>query len=187
MRANGFALLVTGTGGALHATHLPAVVAERGGALAIELHMAKANPQWREFFDDEVLVVFSGPHAFVSARWYEQTERVPTWNYAAVHAYGRVRMIEDRAGRLAAQARLVETYDPEWSEGFRQLSPEYLRGMLEGIVNFEVSVTRLEARWKLSQNRGRNEQLRIASELDRSAQAGARELAALTRRHLVPE
>lgn len=187
MRANGFALLVTGTGGELQASHLPAVVAERGESVVVELHMAKSNPQWREFFDDDVLVVFSGPHAFVSARWYEQSERVPTWNYAAVHAYGRVRMIEDRAERMAAQARLVETYDPEWSAGFRQLSPEYLRGMLEGIVNFEVSVTRLETRWKLSQNKGRSEQQRIAAELDRSAQDSARELAALTRRHLVPE
>ena len=187
LRENGFALLVTGTGGALHASHLPVLVQERSDALVLVMHMAKANPQWREFFDDEVLVVFSGPHAYVSPRWYEQQERVPTWNYAAVHAYGTVRVLEDRAARHAAQASLVQAYDAEWMDPFRRLSPEYLNGMLDGIVNFEVSVTRLETRWKLSQNRGRREQELIAGELDKSADSTSRALAALTRRHLAAE
>jgi transcriptional regulator len=69
MRSNNFCLLVTGAGGELHGTHLPCLVDERGDQLVIELHMAKANPQWQQFFDDEVLVVFSGPHAYVSPRW----------------------------------------------------------------------------------------------------------------------
>jgi len=127
LRAHGFALLVTGTGGALQASHLPVLVEERGEALALAMHMAKSNPQWREFFDDEVLVVFSGPHAYVSPRWYEQVERVPTWNHAAVHAYGTVRIIEDRAAKHAAQAKLVKTYDPDRAAAFEGLSEEYLR------------------------------------------------------------
>ena len=187
LRAHGFALLVTGTGGALQASHLPVLVEERGEALALVMHMAKSNPQWREFFDDEVLVVFRGPHAYVSPRWYEQAERVPTWNYAAVHAYGTVRRIEDRAAKHAAQAKLVKTYDPDWAATFEGLSEEYLRTMLEGIVNFEVDVTRLATRWKLSQNRGRREQELIAAELERSADSVERALAALTRRHLAPD
>ena len=184
MRAHGFALLVTGTGGALHASHLPVVVEEQGDALVLATHMARANPQWREFFDDEVLVVFSGAHAYVSPRWYAQAERVPTWNYAAVHAYGRVRVIEDAERQRALQQRLVETYDADWAGAYRQLSPEYVARMLEAIVVFEVDVTRLQARWKLSQNRGRDEQLRIAAELEKSSSEDGRALAALTRRHL---
>ena len=187
LRENSFALLVTGTGGALHASHLPVLVEPRGEALVLVMHMAKSNPQWREFFDDEVLVVFSGPHAYVSPRWYEQTERVPTWNYAAVHAYGTVRLIDDPAAKRAAQARLVQAYDPDWMAGFERLSGEYLRNMLDGIVNFEVAVTRLETRWKLSQNRGRREQELIAAELERSADSVERALAALTRKHLVSD
>ena len=97
LRANAFPLLVTGTGGALHASHLPVLVREEGDALFLDLHMARSNPQWKEFFDEEVLVVFSGPHAYVSPRWYEEKQRVPTWNYAAVHAYGRARVIEDES------------------------------------------------------------------------------------------
>ena len=187
MRANSFALLVTATGGTPLASHLPVTVADGEGGLAIHSHMARNNPQWREFFDDEVLVVFSGPHAYVSPRWYEARERVPTWNYAAVHAYGRVTVTGDRAMKHAAQRALVAELDPQWLPKFDALRPEYVQSMLEGIVTFDIAVTRLETRWKLSQNRGRREQELIAAELERSPDPSVRALAALTRRHYVAE
>ncbi len=187
LRANDFALLVTGTGGALHASHLPVIAEERGEHLVLVMHMAKANPQWREFFDDEVLVVFSGPHGYLSPRWYEQKERVPTWNYAAVHAYGKTTIIEAREAKHAAQAKLVAAHDPQWLPTFESLRKEYVDDMLDGIVNFEIEVTRIETRWKLSQNRGRREQELIAAELEKSADEVARSLAALTRKHFVSE
>jgi transcriptional regulator len=185
MRANSFVVLVTGTGGALHASHLPATVHERDGRIAIDMHMARNNPQWQQFFDDEALVVFAGPHAYVSPRWYADRERVPTWNYAAVHAYGVPRVIEDRALKHASQRRLIEALDPQWLPKFDQLRPQYVDHMLEGIVNFEIPVTRIETRWKLSQNRGRREQELIAAQLERSGDSTERALAALTRKHLV--
>jgi transcriptional regulator len=184
LRANNFALLVTGTGGELHASHLPVLVEERGATLVLVMHMAKANPQWQQFFDDEVMVVFSGPHAYVSPRWYAQKERVPTWNYAAVHAYGKVRVVDGRDAKHDAQEKLVLHHDPAWESGFRALSRGYMDDMLAGIVNFEVEVTRLQTRWKLSQNRGRDEMERIAAALETSADSSERALAALTRRHL---
>jgi transcriptional regulator len=187
MRANSFAVLVTGTGGTLHASHLPVQVAEREGQLFLDMHMARANPQWREFFDEEVLVVFSGPHAYISPRWYAAKERVPTWNYAAVHAYGIPRIISDPAEKHASQRRLVAALDPQWLPQFDALRPEYVQNMLGGIVNFEIPVERLEARWKLSQNRGRDEQERIAAALEKSADSNERTLAALTRKHLASE
>lgn len=185
MRANSFALLVTGTGGTLHGSHLPVRVQEGETGLVLDMHMAKNNPQWKEFFDDEVLVVFAGPHAYVSPRWYEDKERVPTWNYAAVHAYGTVTLVEDRKAKHASQRRLVAAMDPQWLPKFDALREEYVKNMLDGIVNFEIAVTRIETRWKLSQNRGRREQELIAGELEKSADATERALAALTRRHLV--
>jgi transcriptional regulator len=185
LRANNFALLVTGTGGSLLASHLPVLVREREGGIVLDMHMARANPQWKEFFDDEVLVVFSGPHAYVSPRWYEEKQRVPTWNYAAVHAYGNVRVLEGREAKYENQKRLVQAHDPEWMPQFEALSSGYLDEMLAGIVNFEVAVTRIETRWKLSQNRGWREMERIAAELERSPDSQARALAALTRRHRV--
>ena len=187
MRANNFALLVTGTGGALHASHLPVLVDEAEAGLVLDMHMAKNNPQWQEFFDDEVLVVFSGPHAYVSPRWYEARERVPTWNYTAVHAYGSVTVVDDPKAKHAAQRRLVAAMDPQWLPKFDALREQYVSDMLQGIVNFKIAVTRLETRWKLSQNRGRREQELIADALAKSQDSVDRALAALTRKHLVDE
>jgi len=184
MRANSFALLVTGTGGALHGSHLPVMVQERDEKLVLDMHMARNNPQWKEFFDDEVMVVFFGPHAYVSPRWYEDEERVPTWNYAAVHAYGIPRVVNDPEAKHASQRRLVAAMDPQWLPKFDALRAEYVKNMLEGIVNFEIAVTRIETRWKLSQNRGRREQELIAAELEKSVDGAARALAELTRKHL---
>ena len=185
MRANGFPILVTGTGGVLHASHLPITVHEEGEQIIIDMHMAKNNPQWKEFFDDEVMVLFSGPHAYVSPRWYADLERVPTWNYAAVHAYGVAKINSDRKGKHASQRRLIESLDPLWLPKFDALRQEYVDQMLDGIVNFSIAVTRIETRWKLSQNRGRGEMELIAAQLDKSQDSGTRALAALTRKHYV--
>ena len=184
MRANNFPVLVTGTGGMLHASHLPITVHDDGKQLVIDMHMAKNNPQWKEFFDDDVLVIFSGPHAYVSPRWYQEKERVPTWNYAAVHAYGVPKINADTKAKAASQRRLIESLDAQWLPKHDALRQEYVDQMLNGIVNFSIAVTRIEARWKLSQNRGRREMERIAAELDKSPDSAARALAALTRRHL---
>lgn len=187
LRANNFPVLVTGTGGKLMASHLPVTVHEDGEQIVLEMHMAKSNPQWQEFLDDEALVIFSGPHAYVSPRWYEERERVPTWNYAAVHAYGVPRIVSGKNEKLESQRRLIESIDPQWLPKHDTLSREYLDRMLEGIVNFSIPVSRLETRWKLSQNRGRREMERIAAQLEASADSAARALAALTRAHLVDE
>jgi len=191
MRRNSFAMLVTATGGVPLASHLPVIIADGAAGIVIHSHMAKNNPQWQEFYEgenaDEVLVVFAGPHAYVSPRWYEEKERVPTWNYAAVHAYGKVTVTTDRAAKHAAQRELVAQLDPQWLPKFDALRAEYVEGMLNGIVTFDIAVTRLETRWKLSQNRGRREQELIAAALDRSDDPSVRALAELTRKHLVPK
>ena len=187
MRAHSFAVLVTGTGGRLHASHLPVQVRDAGERLVLDMHMAKNNPQWQEFFDDEVMVVFSGPHAYVSPRWYEEQERVPTWNYAAVHAYGIPRVLTEKKHKHESQRRLVAALDPQWLPKFDALRPPYVEMMLDGIVNFEVAVTRVETRWKLSQNRSRREQELIAAQLEKSPDSSERALAALTRKHLASE
>jgi transcriptional regulator len=184
MRANSFAVLVTGTGGALHASHLPVRILEKDQKIVLDMHMAKNNPQWKEFFDDEVMVVFAGPHAYVSPRWYADQERVPTWNYAAVHAYGVPALVSDKAEKYQSQRRLVADMDPQWLPKFDALRREYTDMMLDGIVNFEIPVTRLETRWKLSQNRGRREMELIAGQLEKSDDSVERALAALTRKHL---
>ena len=187
LRANNFPILVTGTGGVLHASHLPITAHEEGGRIVIDMHMAKNNPQWQEFLDDEVMVIFAGPHAYVSPRWYADPERVPTWNYAAVHAYGVPEIILEKEAKHLSQRRLIEGLDPQWLPKFDALRPAYVEQMLAGIVNFSIPVSRLETRWKLSQNRGREEMERIAARLDESADSVERALAALTRKHRAAE
>jgi transcriptional regulator len=182
MRANNFPVLITGSGAGLRASHLPVTVDDAHGRLFIDMHMARANPQWRDFSEAEVLVVFAGPHAYISPRWYEEKERVPTWNYAAVHAYGTPTIISDLAAKHASQRRLIASLDPEWLPKHDALEPAYVERMLGAIVNFRIAVTRIETRWKLSQNRGRREMELIAEALDK---AGERALADLTRKHMV--
>ena len=101
--------------------------------------MAKNNPQWEAFFDEEVLVVFHGPHAYVSPRWYAEKERVPTWNYAAVHAFGKVRAFHEPEAKRAAVAKLVAHHDPQWLPDYAKLSDGYMGGMLEAIVAFKAA------------------------------------------------
>jgi len=185
MRANNFAVIATATDGTPQASHLPVLVEERGDGLVIVAHMAKNNPQWEHFFDDDVLVIFHGAHAYVSPRWYDDKERVPTWNYAAVHAYGKVHAFHEPEAKRAAVAKLVAHHDPQWQPDFERLSASYMEGMLNGIVAFEIDVTRLETRWKLSQNRGRREMELIVAELGKSAYPAERELAGLMKKHVV--
>ena len=151
------------------------------------IHFSQLRHARKEFFDDDVMVVFSGPHAYVSPRWYEEHERVPTWNYAAVHAYGVPQVIADRKHKYDSQRRLIAALDPQWLPQFDALRPQYVEQMLNGIVNLQIAVTRLETRWKLSQNRSRREQELIAAQLEQSADSAERALAALTRKHLTGE
>src|SRR2546426_8705995 len=166
LRAHSFAVLVTRE---LRASHLPVQVRATESELILDMHMARANPQWQDFFDDEALVVFSGPHAYVSPRWYEEQERVPTWNYASVHAYGVPKVIQDRNAKHASQRRLVTALDPQWLAKFDALRREYGDSMLEGIGNFEIAGPRVETRWKLSQNRRRREQELVSGALHKTA------------------
>ena len=187
MRANNFPVLVTGTGGTLHASHLPVMIGSTE-PLVLDMHMARNNPQWQEFFDDqEVMVVFSGPHAYVSPRWYEDKERVPTWNYTAVHAYGLPKIIPGKKEKHESQRRLVAAMDPQWLPEFDKLPEKYVTMMLDGIVNFEIAVSRIETCWKLSQNRSRREMELIAAQLGKSGDSLEKALGTLTRKHLPKE
>ncbi|HEY0836179.1 MAG TPA: FMN-binding negative transcriptional regulator [Azospirillum sp.] len=158
IRAHGFGLLVTQTAEGPFATHLPFLLdAGEGRPAILRGHVARANPQWKHFADGgEALAVFQGPHAYVSPTWYaKRAGAVPTWNYAAVHIYGRPTIIEDAAavdGLLDALSSKYEAGRPDaWS--LAELEPKAREAMRRGIVAFELPVTRIEGKAKLSQNR----------------------------------
>jgi transcriptional regulator len=168
MRRYNFAVLVTQHDNAPFATHLPFLLdAQRGPHGTLLAHMARANPQWRDFADDrEALVIFQGPHAYISPSWYEAMPSVPTWNYAVVHAYGIPRVVEDRDQLRAILDRLVDTHEAARTPPWRMdLSEDYLDRMVRAIVGFEIEITRLEGKLKLSQNRGEGDRRRVAAEL----------------------
>lgn len=166
MQAHSFATLVSLVQGELFATHLPLVTVAQGDQILIRGHLAKANPHWQEFATQrEVLVIFQGPHAYISPTHYEKWESVPTWNYIAVHAYGSARLIQDEAGLLATLAELIAANEAVYQQQWDSLPEKFRHGMLSGIVAFEIAVTRLEGKFKLSQNRPASDQERVATAL----------------------
>src|SRR5204862_6723933 len=127
--------------------------AEAGGRGRLVGHMARANPQWREAAGQTALAVFSGPHAYVSPSWYEAGQVVPTWNYAAVHAYGCVRVIEDEGALLDIVRRSVEVYERNMPRPWSFAGSEtYVERRLAHIVGFRIEVESIEGKWKLNQN-----------------------------------
>ena len=159
MREHSFALLVSSDdAGAPFATHLPVMVSQScSGAAAqvvIEGHVAKLNPHWRYMrARPEVMVVFQGPHAYLSPRVYPDLTRVPTWNYLAVHAYGKVAFLEGEAKKDALLKGLIALHEPEYAAQWRALDAAFQSKMLASIMAFEITVDRLEAKFKLNQHR----------------------------------
>jgi transcriptional regulator len=168
MQAHSFATLVSVIDGAPFATHLPVVIREEEGNVTIIGHVAKANPHWQALGSGESLMIFQGPHAYISPALYEKQESVPTWNYIAVHAYGTAQLITTEHGFAAMEAMLsdmIKNYEETYHVQWDSLSAKFREGMMRGIVGFTLSVTRLEGKYKLSQNRSHTDQTTVAHAL----------------------
>src|SRR5262249_45460239 len=147
MRAHSFAVFTSHGDGGLRATHLPVLIERDEGQdperLRILAHMAKANPQWQDFAEDrEVLVIFSGPHAYISPRLYDKQESVPTWNYAAVHAYGVPLLLNSIEEKYSLMERLITLNDPDYLAQFQNLRREYVMNRLSAVTAFAMEVRR---------------------------------------------
>lgn len=179
MRRFSFATLVSVHQGVPFATHLPFFYQEG----VISSHLARANPQWTDFDpNQELLVIFQGDHSFISPTWYEKHPSVPTWNYMTVHAYGKPRIVEEPQAVKQLLHELVVQHEQEWD--MMQLPPDYLPGMMQGIVAFEIAITRLEGKFKLSQNRSLADQKRVIQALSVSENPSDRAVAAQMRKNL---
>jgi transcriptional regulator len=146
---------------ALLATHLPLVVKDEGDHGLIEGHFAKANRHWQALAGRETLVVFSGPHSYVSPTFYVDPLSVPTWNYIAIHAYGTLELVEDEAGKEALLAGLIQANEPAFAEQWRAMPDGFRRTMLAGIVGFRIPIARIEGKFKISQNRAPQERRNV--------------------------
>jgi transcriptional regulator len=168
MQAHSFATLISTENSNIRATHLPFLIEKKEDKIYLVTHMAKANPQWEELIKNETLVIFQGPHAYISPTHYEKKQNVPTWNYIAVHAYGKATLLEDPNKATEVLEKMINTYENSYFEQWKQLTDTYKSGMIKAIVAFEIEVTNLEGKFKLSQNKTKNEQSTIAENFEKS-------------------
>lgn len=185
MREYPFATVITSGGGATSVTHLPVLTDDSHETPRVRGHFARANPHASALDDGvETAVVFQGPHAYISPSLYGSAEAVPTWNYIAVHATGAARTLDAEA-TLRVLEESIAAFEPEYRAQWDRMDAAYRDGLARGIVGFELDVTRLEGKYKLSQNRSDAEQRRIASHLVSSSDTNAVEVGRAMRDALV--
>jgi transcriptional regulator len=166
MQANPFVVLVSSCDDGPFASHIPVVIRESGDQLIVRGHFAKANPHWRYLEQQpHCLTIFHGPHSYISPSLYTDQQSVPTWNYGAVHLYGNARVFSTPDSLLGVLHELMGTFEPAYAEQWASLSPEYRERMLTHIVGFEITATKLEAKFKLGQNRTREDQSNMIAAL----------------------
>jgi transcriptional regulator len=173
MRARPFAALISHGSNGLYATHLPTVLKDEGAYGLIECHLARANPHWKDLAEgNEALMIFQGAEGYITPNWYPSKtlhgKVVPTWNYAVVHAYGRPEMMQDK----------------DWL--VTDAPASYVDGMLRGIVGFRFPVTRLEGKWKMSQNRDMQDRDGVAKGLGQRGDGDDLEMAEIVSRYIAP-
>jgi transcriptional regulator len=176
VHAHAFATLITNAEGKTLASHLPVLFDEKENRL--RSHMARANEQWKQLASGgEVLCIFHGPHAYISPSWYEEQHTVPTWNYAAVHVYGKPSLVDD-----ATLEQIVFDTTAKFESGMPQpwklpLSEKEIAAMLKAIVGFKIDIGRVEAKFKLGQNRSREDQGKMLRNLQSAPDEESRALA----------
>lgn len=151
------------------ATHLPVVTEVRNGKVVLITHLAKANIQAQALETGTHLMVFAEPHGYVSPTLYERKVSVPTWDYMAVHAYGTAKIISERSEVLKLLEKTIGFYEGSYTQQWQQLPETYVNALLNELVAFEVAVTRIEAKKKLSQDRPRADRDRIREKFEQSA------------------
>ena len=177
MQRYSFATIVTAVNGIPEATHLPFLVKQENGKVFLLSHFAKANPQWKQIIGNISLVIFTEPHAYISPKNYEKEENVPTWNYIAVHAYGKAIILEEEEKKAELLKHTIEYYDAGYLQQWDKLDDHYKSKMMKGIVAFEIEVTDLQAKKKLSQNRSELEQKNIIGTLGQSTDTNEKQIA----------
>ena len=182
---NSFGLLVTGHQGKLKAVHIPMILSRDAGESGILYgHISAANDLLKNAAE-EALAVFQGPHCYISSSWYETDQSVPTWNYLSVHAYGTLRIAESSPEKLEIVNRQVLYYEDEDSiYNTGNLAEDYLNGLLKGIIAFEMRITKLEAKMKLSQNHSAERQLRVIENLEKAGDENSVAVAGLMKKNL---
>jgi transcriptional regulator len=177
IRQNDFATLVANDGEKPVASHLLMEIIEEGEHLRINGHMSRANPLWKLFEKNlEVLVIFQGPHTYISPTWYNHVN-VPTWNYQSVHVYGKPNMVTDKTETYGILKRLTDRYETSTSYKLETLPQDFVEKEMRGVAAFQIDVTQIEANYKLSQNRDDESYRSIVDHLEQRVDDYSHEIA----------
>jgi transcriptional regulator len=179
VHAHGFATLITQADGAPFASHLPFLLDDQAAEDGVlRSHMARANPQWQHFAaPQEVLCLFLGPHAYISPSCYVMQHTVPTWNYAAIHVYGRPEIVSDAELKQIVIDTTHKYESDKPAPWAIPLSDSEMESMCKAIVGFKIEISRVEAKFKLGQNRSAEDRDSMLQALQRAPDCGSRELA----------
>lgn len=188
MAEHSFATVITQHAGVPFASHLPLLYEREPGPHGrLVGHLAKANPQWHDAANQPdgipALAVFHGPHTYISPTWYEEPSTVPTWNYVAVHATGRLRLIQDDQRLLQLLTKTVNNYETSQPKPWRLEDQDraFIEKLLSGIVGFEIAIEQLEGKWKLNQNQSEARRERVRELLNQSKRHDDQEVGRLMR------
>ena len=189
IKENGFGIMFSSNGPEPMATHLPFILDEHAGEQGTLLsHMAGANRQWRYDDGQEVLAVFQGSHTYVSPTWYQDPETVPTWNYVAVHAYGKLRAVQDQQRLQNILAQITDYYESSLPEPWQaQFNSEYAQQMLKRIVVFDIEIDKIQGKWKLNQNLPEPRRRRVVNVLKTMPDDNSRKIVTPMEPSLEPE
>ena len=194
MRARPFAALVSAGPAGLYASHLPTVLKDDGLCGVIECHLARANPHCRDLAEgNEALMIFQGPEGYITPNWYPSKavhqKAVPTWNYAVVHATGRPEVVKDKAWLLRHVTELTAQQEKSEAKPWAvsDAPDSYIDVMLRCIVGFRFVITRLEGKWKMSQNRDSEDRKGVVQGLNARATGDDLEVAEMVTRRIAPD
>ncbi|MDI9340973.1 MAG: FMN-binding negative transcriptional regulator [Sediminibacterium sp.] len=184
MKQFSFATIITSKNNFPTATHLPFVVTVKEDQIILTSHFAKANAHWQDIENNKVLVIFNEPHAYISTKNYDTELNVPTWNYISIHAYGQGKLITETQEVMEILDRSIENYEFEYKQRWSNFPDDYKLKMSKGIMAFEIRITDLQAKKKLSQNRTETEQKNIIGTLSTSTNTNEKLIAEYMKNNL---
>lgn len=182
MKQFSFANIISARNNLPVATPLPFIISLKDDQIILSSHFAKANEQWIDIENNQVMIIFSEPHAYISPVNYDQVLNVPTWNYISVHAYGKGKLITESEEVTRIIEATIDTYEGAYRQQWDNFPEQYKVKMLKGIVAFEILVTDIKAKKKLSQNRSDNEKQRIIKSLSESEDSNEKHIAAFMKK-----
>jgi transcriptional regulator len=181
-RENNFAILCTLNSGKILATHIPVLIEKKDNEIILSGHIARENRQ-QENYSGEALVIFSGPHSYISSKWYEVKNSVPTWNYLAAHFYGEIKFIHDKKENELIIRKTLKFFEGDPGHDEQNIDERYFEALLDNLTSFRIDVKEIEFKKKLSQNKSKGIRERVISKLEAPGDENKNKIAELMKKN----